>query len=79
MQASISVNNLIEKINKDKKQIINLEYMIDDLKIDIKKNEKIVHKLCKHTWVKEDYSAFDEKTCYYCSKCSLWNNDYWYK
>lgn len=74
-----SVEELIDENNRLMNKIYEYDNIIGLIKKRIKENEKIVWKTCDHQW-KRDYDvAFDDNCKYFCEKCKLWKNFYFYE
>lgn len=73
----------VKELNQENKRLHNkineYEEIINKIKKQIKENERIIWITCDHQW-KRDYDvAFDDNCKYFCEKCYLWNNVYFYK
>ena len=73
-----SVMKLLKE-NETCKSKIALHYLkINQLKEQIKRNEKIIFKNCKHEWRYDDSCGCHDRIKYKCVGCNLWRNEYMY-
>ena len=49
------------------------------LQEEIKNEERIIFKICKHIWINDNDCCSYEKTRYICKTCNLYKNSYWYE
>ena len=74
-----NVNHYILQRNRNQQTIYQLMDKIEYLKKTNKELEKNIWKKCQHEWEYDTASCFDDRTKYFCSKCKLWRNSYWYQ
>jgi hypothetical protein len=75
-------NELISKIKiQNEKRILIFDYekKIRILQEEIKNEERIIFKICKHIWINDNDCCSYEKTRYICKTCNLYKNSYWYE
>jgi ABC-type Fe3+-citrate transport system substrate-binding protein len=70
---------LIEKNQEMQDEIYACERRINKLKDKIKKQEKVIWKVCKHEWKYDTGCCFDDMLTHFCTKCRLWRNSYMYQ
>jgi predicted RNase H-like nuclease (RuvC/YqgF family) len=69
---------LIRENSELQDEINAMNKLISNFEQQIKNNNKIIFKKCKHDWEYESDSGMD-RTRYFCKKCTLWKNPRWYQ
>ena len=77
--AESEVSILLEENIVKRKEILYYMKIIENLKKDIKNNEKIIFKKCAHVFVRDPNALFDDGCKKYCKKCLLWADKYMYE
>lgn len=69
---------LVKKNEELWREIHKLNAIIENHKLQIKENEKVIFKTCKHEWKYDETSGPYDRIKYRCVKCNLWRNSYMY-
>ncbi len=72
------IMKLIEGNRKLETEIFALEKAIEEKKLAIKCNNRIIFKECKHKWEYDTSCGPYEHIKYQCTICGLWRNNYMY-
>ena len=74
----MEVNKYINRKNEIRKELVDLQNLIIQLKEEQKYIEKILWDKCEHVW-RLDSSCTDDDLCKrYCTNCRLYQNKYLY-
>lgn len=76
--SNIYSTSLINENDKLRHKIYEYENYINELKILIKNNEKIIYKKCLHEWILDENVSCYDRTRHKCKNCKLWRNEYMY-
>ena len=69
-----STEEIVKSNSLLNKRMFEIEVELRTIKDEIRKNNKILWKTCKHEWVDQQDSSMYEKSTYRCSKCNLVND-----
>lgn len=73
-----SASTLIQDIKREEKAIQELQKNIDKKKQCIRSYKQTLWTLCDHEWVRDYFVPFDDICKYYCKKCDLWKDKFYY-
>jgi len=73
-----SASTLIQDIKREEKAIQELQKNIDEKKQCIRSYKQTLWTLCDHEWVRDYFVPFDDNCKYYCKKCELWRDKFYY-
>lgn len=74
-------DNVCKLVNENDnllKNIYQYENLIKEMKQQIRKNEKVIYKMCSHDWIYDETCGPYDRIKYKCKKCNLWRNSYIY-
>ena len=70
-----NLDDLLLEINILTNDISNYEKVIVQNKRLIKQKKKELYNVCKHEWVYDECSNWDDRCKYKCKFCNLWRNN----
>jgi len=74
-----SVIILLKQRKKLEKDIYKMNKLVAQNKKTIKQIERDLWTNCKHIWVYDTWSGYDDKTKYICDVCRCYRNASWYR
>ena len=76
--ANASVDAFLQNIKKEEKEIQTLQQHIAEKKKCIRSYKQRLWTICSHEWVRDQFASFDDSCKYYCKKCDLWRDKFYY-